>query len=54
MYEIIYRKSALKALAKMPDKLSLQFTTTFKQIADYQEAGLDIKSWKAATVSGCV
>jgi hypothetical protein len=28
MYEVIYRKSALKALAKMPGKLSLQFTTT--------------------------
>ena len=27
----------------MPDKLSLQFTSAFLQLADHQESGLDIK-----------
>jgi mRNA interferase RelE/StbE len=43
VYKIIYRKSAVKALTKMPAKLAMQFTSAFLLLADHQESGLDIK-----------
>ncbi|RIZ67739.1 MAG: type II toxin-antitoxin system RelE/ParE family toxin [Methylococcales bacterium] len=43
MYKIIYRKSAVKALSKMPRKIAEKFTGSFSLLADNQEDGLDIK-----------
>lgn len=43
MYKIVYRKSALKALLKMPQKTALQFSQAFDALAIHDPAGLDIK-----------
>lgn len=43
MYKIIYRKSALKVLAKMPLKSALQFQQAFETIAINNVTELDIK-----------
>ncbi len=43
MYKIIYRKSALKALSKMPRKIAEKFTGSFVLLSDNKEEGLDIK-----------
>lgn len=44
MYKIIYRKSALKSLSKMPRKIADKFTDAFMELARGQGADLDIKS----------
>jgi mRNA interferase RelE/StbE len=43
MYKIIYQKSALKTLAKMPKKVREKFTASFSLLAMSLETGLDIK-----------
>jgi len=43
MYKIIYRKSAIKALSKMPRKIAEKFTGSFALLSDNKEEGLDIK-----------
>jgi len=43
MYKIIYRKSALKALSKMPRKLAEKFIGSFVLLSDNKEDGLDMK-----------
>jgi len=43
MYKIIYQKSALKTLAKMPKKVREKFTASFSLLAMSNETGLDIK-----------
>ncbi len=43
MYKIIYRKSALKALSKMPRKIAEKFTSSFALLSGNKEDGLDIK-----------
>lgn len=43
MYKIIYRKSALKALSKMPRKIAEKFTGSLVLLSDNKEEGLDIK-----------
>lgn len=43
MYKITYRKSALKALSKMPSKIAEKFTASFTQLANNEEADMDIK-----------
>jgi mRNA interferase RelE/StbE len=43
MYKIIYRKSALKALSKMPCKIAEKFTGSFALLSNNKEEGLDIK-----------
>jgi len=43
MYKIIYRKAALKALAKMPRKIAEKFTGSFALLSVNSEDGLNIK-----------
>jgi mRNA interferase RelE/StbE len=43
MYQIIYRKTAVKALLKMPPRVAEQFKEAFEQMAMNDEDGLDIK-----------
>ncbi|WP_020484061.1 type II toxin-antitoxin system RelE family toxin [Methylomonas sp. MK1] len=43
MYQIIYRKTAAKALLKMPLRVAEQFKAAFEQMAMDDEDGLDIK-----------
>jgi mRNA interferase RelE/StbE len=43
MYKIIYRKSALRALAKIPRKTAEKFTDSFVLLSVNSEDDLDIK-----------
>jgi mRNA interferase RelE/StbE len=43
MYQVIYRKTAAKALLKMPLRVAEQFKEAFEQMAMNDEDGLDIK-----------
>ncbi len=43
MYKIIYRRSALKALSKMPRQFAGKFTDAFIQLALDQGVALDIQ-----------
>lgn len=44
MYQIVYRKSAQKALVKMPKATAKRFLAAFERIADTLDTtGLDIK-----------
>ncbi|AEF98662.1 type II toxin-antitoxin system RelE family toxin [Methylomonas methanica] len=43
MYRVIYRKTAAKALLKMPHRAAEQFKEAFEQMAINDEDGLDIK-----------
>lgn len=43
MYEITYRKSAAKALTKLPIKIARQFMAAFEQLSLEQGEQLDIK-----------
>ena len=43
MYKIIYRKSVIKALAKMSAKVALEFSHAFDALAMNNLAGLDVK-----------
>ncbi len=43
MYEITYKKSAAKTLAKMPAKIACQIMNNFQLIAKQETDDLDIK-----------
>lgn len=43
MYQVIYRKTATKALLKLPLRVAEQFKEAFEQMAINDEDGLDIK-----------
>jgi mRNA interferase RelE/StbE len=43
MYKIIYRKTAAKALLKLPAKVAEQFKQAFEHLATDDESLLDIK-----------
>ncbi len=43
MYQIIYKRSATKALAKMPKAIAERFQLAFSAIAAQEAAHLDIK-----------
>lgn len=43
MYEITYKKSAAKTLAKIPTKIATQFMAGFELIAQDDASQLDIK-----------
>jgi len=43
MYKIIYKKKALKALAKCPKEIAIRFRYAFKSIAEGNQQGLSIK-----------
>ncbi|MBD9359547.1 type II toxin-antitoxin system RelE family toxin [Methylomonas fluvii] len=43
MYQVLYRKTAAKALLKMPLRVAEQFKKAFEQMAIDHEDGLDIK-----------
>lgn len=44
MFEVVYRKSALKTLAKMPKSIAERFLDAFSQMADGMNTdGLSIK-----------
>jgi len=45
MYRVVYRKSAAKALTRMPKPLAMKYLMAFKKMAtDPETEGLDIKS----------
>jgi mRNA interferase RelE/StbE len=44
MYQIVYKKKAIKSLEKMPGDIAARFKAAFYAIADGQQAHLDIKS----------
>jgi mRNA interferase RelE/StbE len=43
MYSITYRKSAAKALIKLPAEVSARFVAGFQKLANGETEGLDIK-----------
>ena len=43
MYKVVYRKSAIKTLEKLPKQLSNHFMLAFRQIANGTDDDLDIK-----------
>jgi len=43
MFQVIYKKQALKALKKMPKKIANQFFNAFDQLAENNAKGLDVK-----------
>jgi mRNA interferase RelE/StbE len=43
MYKIIYKKKAVKALAKCPREIALRFRSAFEGIAAGNQQGLSIK-----------
>jgi mRNA interferase RelE/StbE len=43
MYKIVYRKSAAKALMKLPSTIVTQFRLSFDQLAQGQTSNLDLK-----------
>jgi mRNA-degrading endonuclease RelE of RelBE toxin-antitoxin system len=43
MYSITYRKSAAKALTKLPAEVSARFVASFQKLASGDNEGLDIK-----------
>ncbi|NOT11937.1 MAG: type II toxin-antitoxin system RelE/ParE family toxin [Methylococcaceae bacterium] len=43
MYSITYRKSAAKALTKLPSEVSARFVAGFQKLASGETEGLDIK-----------
>ena len=43
MYQIVYKKKAIKALEKMPTAIVAKFKAAFSIIADGNNAQLDIK-----------
>jgi len=43
MYKIIYKKKAVKALAKCPREIALRFRSAFEGIAAGKQQGLSIK-----------
>jgi mRNA interferase RelE/StbE len=43
MYNIVYRKSAMKALAKLPNPIAMRFMSAFEQLAVGETQELDIK-----------
>ena len=51
MFQVIYKKKALKALEKMPKKIMGQFFNAFDKLAENDEEGLDVK--KLSGREGC-
>ena len=51
MFRVVYTKKALKALEKMPKKITRQFFNAFDKLAESNEEGLDIK--KLSGREGC-
>ncbi len=43
MYQIVYKKKAIKSLEKMPAAIAAKFKDAFYAIADGNKANLDIK-----------
>lgn len=43
MFQVIYRRKALKSLRKMPKKVAGQFFDAFANLANDNAAGLDVK-----------
>lgn len=43
MFELVYKKKALKAIKKMPAKVANQFFSAFVRLAESNEEGLDVK-----------
>jgi mRNA interferase RelE/StbE len=43
MYEVRYKKSAAKALMRLPHKIASQFALAFRQLAQGDTQGLDVK-----------
>jgi len=43
MFRVVYKKKALKALEKMPKKITHQIFNAFDKLAESKEEGLDIK-----------
>ena len=46
MFRVVYKKKALKAMAKMPEKVARQFFSAFDRLAENNEEGLEIKKLK--------
>ena len=51
MFQVIYKKKALKAIGKMPKKIADQFFNAFDKLAENNERGLDVK--KLSVREGC-
>lgn len=43
MFRVVYKKKALKALEKMPKKITHQIFNAFDKLAESNEEGLDVK-----------
>lgn len=43
MFEVTYKKKALKGFKKMPSKVANQFVSAFDQLAEEDDTGLDIR-----------
>lgn len=43
MFDVIYKKRALKAVPKMPKNIADEFFSAFDQLARNNEEGLDVK-----------
>jgi mRNA interferase RelE/StbE len=43
MFRVVYKKKALKALEKMPKKITRQFFSAFEKLAESNAEGLDVK-----------
>jgi mRNA interferase RelE/StbE len=44
MFQLVYRKQALKGLRKMPPRLANRFIEAFEQLAQGRMEGLDIRA----------
>jgi len=47
MSRVVYKKKALKAIGKMPKKITGQFFNAFDKLADNKEEGLDVKKLRS-------
>ncbi len=43
MFEVVYKKKALKAIEKMPGKIARQFFNAFDKLFENNSEGLDVK-----------